>query len=266
MAIKKYLKIYTQYLRFYFIEKTTYRISFFIELFVEIGYFISHLIFFTVVYSHTNSIAGWEKGEMLFLIGLYTFAVQLILTLVFIGGFRRLPEILIKGEFDFVLLKPLNALFQISFARPYLTGLIVSFLGFVLMFYAVFAYNLQIRLINLIFFIFTFINGLIIAYSLHTLINSLAFTFKYNIVIGRLVTRALNISRYPAGIFENLIMKTIIFIFFPVIYFTSIPAQILIKELNFKYVFFSFILAVIFLKISIMFWNYQIKKYASASS
>ncbi|MBD3300373.1 MAG: hypothetical protein GF347_03400 [Candidatus Moranbacteria bacterium] len=266
MAIKKYFKIYLYLIRFFFIRVTTYRISFFIELGVELGYLVWTLVFFNVIYSQVNEVAGWSKDEMYFLVGLSVFSFELILALIFVDGLRRLPQIVNHGEFDFILLKPVNSLFFVSFGAPYLSGLLSSLIGIYLMIYSLIKTAVALNLINVLSFFVIYASGLVITYCLCVIFSSLVFIFPNSYLLVRVGLQVLNFSDYPQNIYKNQVLRILLFIMVPVIFFTSIPAETIIKGVNYSYLALSVIMATVFFILTNLIWNKLVKRYSSASS
>jgi ABC-2 type transport system permease protein len=141
MVIKKYFKIYYHLLRFFFIKRSVYRQSFFIEITIEMAYFFLTIFMFEIILGQVQGIAGWNKEQVFFLIGFHTFNSSLMLGLVQVAGLIHLPQRIITGEMDFILLKPINSLFYSCCGQPYLTSLIPAFSGLIIMANAAFKIN-----------------------------------------------------------------------------------------------------------------------------
>ncbi len=83
-TLKRYLNIYKTYLRFTFINMMTYRISFVIELVIDLGYIVWLVVFYEILFANVNSIAGWSKPEVMFFIGLSIMYSELMTGLFYV--------------------------------------------------------------------------------------------------------------------------------------------------------------------------------------
>lgn len=89
-----------------------YRVSFVLQL---AGAFCMSFIDFLVVlviFQHLPALAGWSLGQIAFLYGISSIAFQL--TDLVIGQLDQLPQQILQGDFDIVLIRPLGSLFQMA--------------------------------------------------------------------------------------------------------------------------------------------------------
>ena len=177
MVIKKYLKIYAKLFKFSIIRETTYHLSFIISILVELGYIAVLIVFFKVIYANIPTIAGWTYYEMLFMLGLNVISSELLLGLTYIFNLKTLPSEIVDGSLDLKLLKPINPLFHVSFARPFFISLIACLPGVYLMIYSAEFLMSNISLLNLMLGSIIFIAGFIIGYSILVIFSSLSFRF-----------------------------------------------------------------------------------------
>src|SRR3972149_4279189 len=174
-TIKKYLRLFWLYLRFTLILDTTYRFGFLMELFVEFGYQAVLVLFMQVIFSNIGEVAGWNYYEILFLTGLNILASDIIVGSFGVYNLWALPEKIKNGEIDFALLKPINSLFSLGLARPYITSYISTFTGIFLMIYA--AQQLQITILfgNILAGLIILGIGSVIVFCIMCIISSFSF-------------------------------------------------------------------------------------------
>jgi len=83
-------------------------------LFVDIVYYGSHLLFFTIIFGYVDALQEFTKPDvMTFLV--VTFLMDTMYMFAFAGNLGKLNQMIVKGDLDFVLLKPVNSQFFISF-------------------------------------------------------------------------------------------------------------------------------------------------------
>lgn len=266
MDIKRYLLVYKTFLKYSLIESTTYRLSFFISMIVEIGYQIVLIVFFSVIFTNVSEIAGWNYNEVLFLTGINIITSELLLGLCYLAGLKHLPEKIKDGVVDFALLRPVQSLFSLSVGRPYFISLISSFSGFFLIFYSLTRLHRVIPLVNLTSGIFVLFCGMLIAYSIIVILSSLTFKFINAEDLPNLAENT--ITYYKANPHEVYTggLHTIFFFIIPVVFVGSIPASMIIRSIQWQYLVLAPILAVIFFFIAVRVWATMIRYYSSASS
>lgn len=264
-SVIKHLKIYWKLVKFSASLETQYRFSFFMEILVEWAYFAVTLLGIKVIFWNVNEIAGWNYYQLLTLYGINMVFSELILGITFIFNLRSLPQKVTYGGLDQILTKPINSQFAVSLWRPYfalipgvIAGLVTTCLGIGLG-------RLDINWLNLIPFIFLFICGLIIAYSLGMMIVTLTFWFTNALSLPMLAQQCLFLAKHPRSIFERglrILFMTVI----PVVFMVSLPTETLLGQWQLWWPPAALILAITFLFASHQLWQKALKSYCSASS
>ena len=80
---------------------------------VELFWISVNVIMVLVIYSHTQTVAGWSKYEMLLLVGT-SMLIQRFLMAFFWSGIFEMGRNVRSGLFDFVLAQPGDPLFMAS--------------------------------------------------------------------------------------------------------------------------------------------------------
>jgi len=266
-TVKRYLRIYLTFLRFDFIYSMTYRTSFLIELGVEMFYTVTSIVFFNVLYGNIKSIGGWTYEGMILLVGIETVYVEFLVGAVFAYNTNMLPERIRMGEVDYALLRPLNAMFMLTFAQPYVPSFISMLPGFYLIHVALTKMHLTVAPIALVSGSFVFLCGCIIGYSIMVMVSSLAFRFVGMDTLPRIgMNTTVSFSSRPHQMYKGLVMKGIFFILVPVVFTASIPATIFMKGFDAGYVVLAASLAAVFFFLAHTVWHKMIGEYSSASS
>ncbi len=242
-----------------------YRFSFFIELFIEIGYIAWTLAFIYVVFGNITEVGGWNYHEMLVLIGVFTIFSETIMGLFFIWNLRLLPEKIKNGTIDFTLLKPINSQFILTAGNTYISSFFATIPGMFLIWYGISNLEFTFSVVNSIAALIVFICGVIIIYAIMTIISSLAFVLTNAQGLPRLVVDLYQFGQYPPTIYKN-IPKFIFTFIFPVVFIAGIPSDIFLHGLNIPNVLLSIVVAIAFLYGSIWVWKQMISHYSSASS
>ena len=129
--MKRYFQIMKAYLRGSLMYQMEYKFNFLVGGTFELIWMVMYIIFINVAFLHTKDINGWNKYQMLML----TFQGGLmdsVFTFAVVPGLKRLPELINKGTLDFLLLKPVNKKFNISFNEfdiPQIKNIFINIFG-----------------------------------------------------------------------------------------------------------------------------------------
>lgn len=267
MATKliKYLKLYWRLIKFAAQTEMEYKGSFILEIFVEVVYFFVSLILVFVIYGNVDSVAGWGKAEYLVIVGINMIFSEILLGVAFIHGLRDLPGKIVRGELDLVLGKPINSQFTVSLWRPYFAMIPSLFAGIIVVLWGINSGGAKIGLNSLIPFFILFIFGLIMAYSIGMMISTLSMWLTNATPLPMLAQQVLFLAKNPYSVFFGA-WKIIFLTVLPIAFMVSFPVQTLLGGYQWWWGPMAMVLAVIFLKLSNMFWNFALKYYSSASS
>lgn len=265
--IARYFKLYLKYLKFDLIFDMNYRVSFLIQIIVEIFYAVVAIVFFNVLYSNVKEIVGWSYWEILFLLGIHSVMIEILISFVFAYNTNNLPERIKDGEIDFTLVKPINSFIALTILQPYATSLFAVAPGLYLIIISLTKIHLKLTILNVAGGIIILLCGFIIAYSVMAMVASLSFVFLNATTLPRVGMNLMtNFSSKPHQIFNNSILRIIFYFFLPSIFVASVPADTLIRGLNINFLILAIILATTFLFSAYWLWNKMIRYYSSASS
>ena len=241
-----------------------FKANFIGSLLVDAVFYGSHFFFFHIIFSFVNELGVFSsKDVQIFLV--ITFLSDTFYMLLFSGNLFNLNKMIVRGDLDFVLLKPINAQFMISFryVKSYtLVSLIILILLFIKMIYSS---SQDIQLINIITFIISFFLGLSIWYSFDFIIGCISFWAKNFTVGGWLSHEIMKFSLRPDSIYTGFLRRTL-FTIIPMALIMSIPTRMLLYEISVYYLLLQIIVSIIFLSLTRIVWHRGLKRYESASS
>jgi len=210
----------------------------------------------------TKVLAGYNFYEVLLFYFTFNFidsATQMLFREVY-----RFRYYIVSGNFDMILVKPVNALFRSLFGWTDILDFIT--LGpFILMVIYVLTKIPEISVLGVLSYFIFIINSLIIATSFHIAVLSLAVLtteIDHAIMIYRDVV---GMGKLPIDIYSEPVRSLITFII-PVGIMMSFPVKALLGILSLQYMIIAFVFSLTILFLSVNFWNYSLKKYTSASS
>lgn len=240
-----------------------YRASFFISLLLMSVWIFGYVILIEVIFYHTSSLAGWNKGEVLLILSFY-YLIQNVSDIFFKENFENFGDSVRRGELDFKLVKPtptrLLAFFW-DMRFDHVASLLITIVLFI--------YSLQNigTALNPFFFLIGFlytILSLILYFSILSIIGTLTFWVERNETFNVLIFNVSQLSRYPRQIYRNLIGKILTF-GIPLALIASIPAEVAVQFQNGSLPLFFMAISVVFYCISRLFWHYGLRRYTSAN-
>src|ERR1044072_6994402 len=103
----RYASIYVQLWNKFLAREMGFKSNFILWIIVELLWFALQLAFFNVIYSHTDTIAGWSRWEVVLLVGASHF-IQQLFQAFFLTNCVNLSELVRTGKLDFMLLLPVK--------------------------------------------------------------------------------------------------------------------------------------------------------------
>lgn len=170
-----------------------------------------------------GSIGGWGFESLAFLYGMSVLSHGLAVVLYIQTWY--MSHLVIYGEFDMFLLRPMNLLFQFLFFDFNLIGFTDMIPGLMVFFYGCVKVQLVPSFINIILILFTLIGGTMIRGAVWLFCGSLSFwtksTANFTDMAGELFER---VSMYPITIYPRWIQALFTF-FLPLAWITFYPVK-----------------------------------------
>src|SRR5882672_1403401 len=106
-----YLRVWLACARYSIVRTLMFRGDFFVWTLVELFWMSVNLLMISVIYQHTDSVAGWSKYEMMLLVGT-SLLIQRFLMGFFWSSIFEMGRNIRSGNFDFFLAQPGNLMFM----------------------------------------------------------------------------------------------------------------------------------------------------------
>lgn len=229
-----------------------------------------NIIVMYITLMYFDNINGWDKFDLLFLYSLLYITYGILL--IFCTGIRDFEKIVIRGEFDRILLRPRGVLFQIIVNDvDWFAVLGHGGLGISLFIFSANNVGIEWNLVNIFYYVIAIFCGTVIQASLFLFFAALTFyTIKSDGVKGILYWNMRKIAGYPISVFKKEIQIIIIFVV-PFAFVNYFPAQYLIRnndlnEYPLVLLYLSPIIAAIYVTIAYLFWKWSLKKYTSTGN
>jgi ABC-2 type transport system permease protein len=265
-TFNRYLSLYAALWRNSVTREMSFKLNFVLWIVVELLWFALQLAFMSVLYSHTDNIAGWTKWEVVLLVGCANF-IQQLFTAFFLTNLTDISEHIRTGKLDFMLLLPVNTRFLVSLRKVDLGSYINSACALAVMFYAAHRLGLTPSAGQLACFALMAGAGLLVHYSLMFLLATISFwtVRAQGIVYG--YYNLFNIARLPDAAFPRGAFKAFFTFGLPMLLVSNVPVKVLLAKLGSPWELALLAgMATACYAASELLWRWSLRHYTSASS
>lgn len=241
-----------------------YRADTAVNLLLEILSFAWELLSLSIIFNNTQTLAGWNLGELLALLGVFHLVNALMFVLIW-PSTEKFNQSVRDGTFDYTLLLPADSMFLVTFSRMVIWRVWDVLLGAILIIIGIQMSGIVTTPVNLISFLILSVSGTVILFSLWIVLIAATFwftKFDNNVTI---LQSLLDTGRYPSMVYPFWLRIIITFIV-PIAVATTVPLQALRGDLTLVQVFLFFSISAASYFVATRFWKAGIKKYSGASS
>jgi len=224
--------------------------------------FVLFFVFLFKILSTSGSLAG--HGPEVVIVFFLVFNLIDILTQFLFRGVYRFRPLIVSGDYDLDLLKPLPSFFRPIFGWTDILDL-VTLIPFWLYFFWFLAINNFLSPINLLLFFFLIINSLFLSFAFHLFVCGICILtteIDHLIWVYRDLT---SMARFSTDIYPRIIQNLLTFTI-PVVVLITIPAKALLGLVSWWGIALSLMVGFLGLWVSFRFWKYALVRYSSASS
>jgi ABC-2 type transport system permease protein len=264
--MRRYARLYVALIQNSVARDMQFKLNFILWIFVELLWFAMQLTFMSVLYLHTDSIAGWSKWQVVLLMGCSHF-IQQVFTSIFLSNITELGENVRTGRLDFMLLLPVNTRFLLSVRRVDLGALVNAATAVAVILYSLRQLDWIPSLIQCAGFLFFCGTGVLIHYSLTFLLACVAFwTIRAQGVVWGYYN-LFNLARLPESAFPRGPFRAVFTFVIPMLLVANVPAKTLLGTMETWHSGILMIaMSIICLVASECMWRWSVSRYTSASS
>ena len=264
MTIIKYLKVYTKFLHTALASELEYKTNILIDLITAIFSLIGSIFLLSIFFQSNSSIGGWQFEQALIIQGIYTI-LNGITNTWFNPNLTEIVKHIREGTLDFVLIKPIDSQFFISFKKISPSGFLEIILGICLLLFCIRINQINLNLFFLTLSLITIICSICILYSLWFFISTTTIWFVKTWNATEVLRSFLYIGRFPLNSF-SFSLRIFFSIFIPIAFITTIPSEVFLGKSESWKILLEILVAMVFLITSRKFWLFALKSYTSASS
>jgi ABC-2 type transport system permease protein len=225
--------------------------------------FVFTLLTVSAIFTTTSAIQGYTLPQAVIFAVIFSLvdsSTQFLFRSIY--SFR---PVLLRGEFDLDLVKPLPSFFRPLFSGPDFLDLplIVIQLGALVFFF--FKYQFHFSPVYLLAFIAFFTIALLAAFSLHLLMAAFSILTTEIDNITWIYRSFIRAGLVPTDIYQGA-FRFILDYLVPVTLLVTLPAKALLGLLTLPLLLYALLLSFIFLLFSLSFWRFALRRYTSTGS
>ncbi|MBT4384914.1 hypothetical protein HOD30_04155 [Candidatus Peregrinibacteria bacterium] len=259
----KNLKIFWQLFRINIKKSLVYRVNFAVTVLSISLWIVLYILFFEVIFSHIDSLAGWSKGEALVVLGFY-YMIQGVSNIFFRESFENFDYKLRRGDLDPLITKPASMQLLSFFVDMRIDHVIDFLITFIIFGYVHFQIGMELSWPLIALGTLLSIISNILFYGLLLCIINVVFLFDRIEVIGSTLWNISQISRYPRQVYTGAAKVAVQFVF-PAALLAAIPAEVALGKSSLYWVGFFTFLAFFFWGLGTLLFNLGLRKYSSAN-
>jgi ABC-2 type transport system permease protein len=271
MARANYYRVFATFFRNALVREMTFRGNLIITIMTRTFYFVAQLTLFEIIYRQVVAIDDWTRYEY-FAFMATGMLINSLVEAFFMPNCANFSELIRTGNLDFVLLKPIDAQFLVSFEKMELAMLNQAVLALSLVTYALVKIGHPVHPLHAAMYVVFVAVGVGLLYSLMLLLASTSVWFGRNTGLYDFWFYVTIFARYPRGIYggspagETLQFGLTYFV--PILLVVTVPSRILLaKVLEPSWLTLVAITsAVIGLAVSRAVFRWSLRSYRSASS
>ena len=263
-AVIRYLRLFGYFLRFSFSRAMEFRLDFFFRIAMDVCFYVVNLLFFDVVYRHTETLGGWGLDQVYVFVAGFLLVDAISMTL-FSNNLWLLSTYVNRGDLDYHLVRPVSPLFMVSlrdFAANSFMNLLIA-CG--VMIWAIGRYPGELSWYGTVLFVLLLFNGAYLRYLVRMMTIIPVFwlhsTRGMEIVFFHMAQFVGRPDRIFVGV-TRVLLTTIL----PFSLMVSFPARIFLQGFNALLLLWVLGVTLVFTFIVFGSWRAGLRVYSSASS
>ena len=257
--------IYGAYFAQFVKTRLAYRVDFLVDMIANLASLGVQLSVLTVLFSKITALKGWSFEQVLFIYGFSLLPLGLF-NLVSVNLYRFSDSYIIEGNFDRVLLRPVNPLAQVMFSSFGMNGINELILGGAIVGYAGLKLGVPPSPLNLLLLGFMSVSASLVYAGVFLGLTSVSFWMEDRMGLAPPVYNIIRFSRYPVTIFSPLIKIFLTFVM-PFAWVAYYPSTWFIGGEDFRDVaLFTPLVGICVFGLAYTVWSRGIRRYASTGS
>lgn len=255
------LRIWLLYTKNSFLQALTNRVFFGLFLFGKSARVLLFLGFLYFLLDSTHGMAGYNKEQIIFFylsFNLVDAAAQFLFREVY-----RFRELVISGDLDLVLVKPINPLLRVMLGGTDILDLLMLIFITGAVIYT--GTNISLNALNWTVYVALLINSMILAAAFHILILTLCILTTSIDHLTMVFRDTMAMLRIPVDVYSEPLRGILTFVI-PLGIMMTFPPKALMGLLSLPLILVAFGISTAAFYLSLFFWKRSLREYQSASS
>lgn len=231
--MKNFRKIYFKFGKVFFKQQVAYKFNFWISILVNINSYLITYLGVWIIFQNIDTIKGWTYDEVIFsyTINLLTYGIA---CLFFLKPMERLEELVKSGEFDIILIRPINNFFFLILKEMDFKYIGHIFLSIIMLMQNIDFLNIRWNFEKIFFFMLILLGGILIQASFIIIAGALSIKYILSSSLIDLLTYSIRrFINYPLDVFDRWIVVILTF-FIPYGFVNYYPLRYLLgKDISF---------------------------------
>lgn len=241
-----------------------YRVNFWSNAFLSLFWLVWAAAGIGVYFRFTHAVRGWTYPEMLVVVGLF-FAINGIRQAVITPNLARISEYVRLGTLDFLLTKPVDAQFMVSFRNVRIYSLLDPVLGLGLVAVGMTAAHRPLTAGGAAIGLLLLACSIAILYAVSLALMSAGIGWVSSEGMDDLVQGLVETSRLPVALYRG-VVQTALTVVLPVAFLTTVPAEALLGRSVGKAGLLAPVVAVVTVALASAWWRRALRSYTGASA
>ena len=258
------LKLLSAFLKVNIQMSLAYRADTIVNILLNLMWLGWELLSLGIIFNNTDTIGGWDFGELIGLLGVFRLVHTLMIALIW-PNTEKFNQSIRDGSMDYTLLQPINSMFLVTFSRITVWRAWDLILAAILIVVGLNMSGDTTTVVDILTFILLTVSGAIVIYSLWIVLIALTFwftKFDNNVTI---LQALLDAGRYPVTVYPVWLRILVTFVI-PIAVATTVPLQGLRGDLTPIRVLMFVGIGVVSFLIASQVWKRGLKQYSGASS
>ncbi len=217
-----------------------------------------------VIFQHTNTLGDWTRADLIMLVGVYMI-VSGFIDFSIRPGLNSFMEGIRTGNFDYILLKPVDAQLYVCIQRLRAWNLVDLVMGAGLVVCSHTVLGLSVPPANVLLFLVALLVGFTVVLAFWFILGTLTFWFIRIENIFVVFDSLFETARWPVTIYPDFLRILLTFVI-PVAWAVTFPATALTDRVGGREIGLAFLIPLGFVIAARLFWVRGLQHYAGASA
>jgi len=258
------LRVFWVFAKLGFQNEAAYRANFWVQIFESLLNIGSALTAVAIIFTRTDTLAGWRAPELVALLGVY-FVMYGAIQIVVAPSLAKFMEDVRSGALDFTLIKPFDAQLLVSLSEVRVWKLVDLTVGLAILVSGLSRIAAEVGALEAIGFLVALVAGAVTVYSFWMLLATCAFWFVRLENVLMIFWNMYQAGRWPVDIYPRWLRWTLTGLV-PVALAVTVPAEALAGRLSAANLLLACAVALVIAVVSRWFWKAGLRRYSGASA